>query len=289
MTLKELINESYYYDKDGMLFLGDCVEWMKKFPNECVDLVITSPPYDKIRDYKKDKWQIDLPAVGQQISRVLKNGGICVMVIQDQTKDGRKSGTSFKTIVNWIDNTELDLWETCIYARSGTPGAWWDKRFRVDHEYMPIFIKGKRPQYFNKEHMKELTKPEYGLTKKGLGNRKTDGTTVYDTNKVYELPKEKYQGTIIHYKNSSRETPKSSVIGKIKLQHPATFPDKIASDFIQCFTKENMIVLDPMVGSGTVVVESNKLNRKYIGIDTNEEYLKNICIKRLKSDQVVTK
>lgn len=250
----------------------DCIEGMKLLPDNSIDLVVTSPPYDEIRDYKGFK--LDLHNVGIEISRILKDGGICVMVIQDQTKDGRKSGTSFRTIVDWDTNTDLDIWECCIYQRRATPGAWWSKRFRVDHEYIPIFIKGKRPQYFNKEHMKEPTKPEYGLIKKGLGNRNTDGTTIYDTSKVYELPKEKDQGTVIHYKNSSRETPKSSEIGKIKLLHPATFPDKLASDFIQCFTTEGMIILDPFMGSGTVARMSKELNRNYIGFELSDEYIK---------------
>lgn len=250
----------------------DCIKGIKQLDDNSIDLIITSPPYDNIRDYKKDNWNLDLFAVGKEISRILKDGGICVMVIQDQTKDGRKSGTSFRTIVNWIDNTDLDLWECCIYYRSGTPGAWWNKRFRVDHEYIPIFIKGKRPQYFNKDHMLEDTKPEYGLTKKGLGNRNTNGTTIYDTSKIYKLPEQKSQGTVIHYKNASRETPKTSQIGKLKLQHPATFPDKLVSDFIQAFTLENMIVLDPFMGSGTVGRMAKQLNRNYIGFEINTTY-----------------
>lgn len=257
----------------------DCLEGMKLIPDNTIDLIVTSPPYDEIRDYKG--FSLDLHNVGIEISRILKDGGVCVMIIQDQTKNGRKTGTSFRTIVDWIDNTELDLWECCIYYRSGTPGAWWNKRFRVDHEYIPIFIKGKAPQYFNKEHMREPTKPEYGTVKKGLGNRKTNGTTIYDTSKIYKLPEEKEQGTVIHYKNSSRETPKSSEIGKIKLQHPATFPDKLASDFIQCFTKEGMIVLDPFMGSGTVAAMAKKLNRNYIGFEISKEYC-NIAEQRLK-------
>lgn len=93
---------------------------MKLLPDNSIDLVVTSPPYDQIRDYKGFK--IDLHGVGVEISRILKDGGICVMVIQDGTKDGRKSGTSFQTIVDWDLNTELDIFETCIYYRSGTPG-----------------------------------------------------------------------------------------------------------------------------------------------------------------------
>jgi len=98
----------------------DCLEGMKLIPDNSIDLIVTSPPYNEIRDYKG--FSLDLHNVGIEISRILKDGGICVMIIQDQTKNGRKTGTSFRTIVDWIDNTELDLWECCIYQRSGVPG-----------------------------------------------------------------------------------------------------------------------------------------------------------------------
>jgi site-specific DNA-methyltransferase (adenine-specific) len=260
------------------IYCMDNILGMKKIEDNSIDLVITSPPYDKIRDYSG--FLLDLHNVGVEISRILKDGGICVMVIQDGTEDGRKSGTSFRTIIDWDTNTDLDLFETCIYYRSGTPGAWWSKRFRVDHEFIPIFIKGKRPQYFNKDHMKEETKPEFGKVKKGLGNRNTDGSTIYDKSKTYYLPDMKDQGTVIHYKNSSRETPKSSEIGKIKLQHPATFPDKLAEDFIKCFTTEGMTVLDPFMGSGTVAAMAKLNNRNFIGFDTSQDYC-DIADKRL--------
>lgn len=257
-------------------YAGDNLKLIKEIDSNSIDLCLFSPPYDGIRDYKKDEWSYDLPQLGKEISRVLKDGGVCVMVIQDQTKDGRKSGTSFRTIVNWIDNTELDLWECCIYERSGTPGAWWNKRFRVDHEYIPIFIKGMRPQYFNKEHMM-IPNPSYGITKKST-YRKTDGTTEMF---IHSENPRKCCGTVLHYKNSSRETPKTGKIGSIKLQHPATFPDKLASDFIQAFTTENMIVLDPFAGSGTTLCMAKQLRRNYIGFEINTDYIENIINPRL--------
>lgn len=241
----------------------DCILGMQQIENNSIDLVITSPPYDNIRDYKKDTWTIDLPVIGKEISRILKDGGMCVMVIQDQTKNGRKSLTSFKTIVNWCENTELDLWECCIYYRSG-PGAWWNKRFRVDHEYMPIFIKGKRPQYFNKEHMKIPAK-QGGVTKSCGGVRRTDGSTIKSN--VKTINEKKCCGTVINY-----ESEKNSRKNKIKLEHPATFPDKLASDFIQVFTVEDMIVLDPFMGSGTVARMAKQLNRNYVGFEINATY-----------------
>jgi DNA modification methylase len=250
------------------IYNQDCIKGMQLLPDNSVDLIVTSPPYDNIRDYTG--FNLNLHDVGQQISRILKDGGICVMVIQDQTKDGRKSCTSFKTIINWVTNTELDLWECCIYERSGTPGAWWNKRFRVDHEYIPIFIKGQRPQYFDKEHMK-IDNPNKG--KSGGSIRSTSGELL----KISGVsPDKKCCGTIMKYSSSSREGNglNTSESHKFKLQHPATFPDKLASDFIKCFTTENMIVLDPFMGSGTVAVESKKLNRYYIGFEISNEYCK---------------
>lgn len=257
-------------------YQGDNLQILKDIDDNSIDLYLFSPPYDNIRDYKKGEWSYNLPLLGKEISRTLKDGGVCVMVIQDQTKDGRKSLTSFKTIVDWCENTELDLWECCIYNRNGTPGAWWNKRFRVDHEYIPIFIKGKRPQYFNKEHMK-IDNPSCGITKKST-YRKTDGTT---EGFVHTENPKMCCGTIMHYKNSSRETPKAGEIGKIKLQHPATFPDKLASDFIQAFTTENMIVCDPFAGSGTTLCMAKKFNRRFIGIEINNTYIEDIINKRI--------
>jgi len=244
----------------------DCVEGMKQLDDNSIDLVVTSPPYDGIRDYKG--FSLDLHNVGIQISRILKDGGMCVMVIQDQTKDGRKSLTSFKTIVDWCENTELDLWECCIYERGGTPGNWWSKRFRVDHEYMPIFIKGKRPQYFNKEHMM-IDNPNKG--KSGGSIRNTKGELIEITG---ASPSKKCCGTVIKYASASREGNGlvSNISHKEKLQHPATFPDKLANDFIKCFTTENMNVLDPFMGSGTTATMAKINKRNYIGFELDSTY-----------------
>lgn len=252
------------------IYNSDCLTFMKKnIPDNFVDLIVTSPPYDSIRDYKKDKWDLDLPSIGKEISRILKEGGVCAMVIQDQTRDGRKSLTSFKTIVDWVDNTDMDLFECCLYQRSGTPGAWWNKRFRVDHEYIPIFIKGKRPQYFNKTELM-IDAIQGGLVKSTGGSRKTDGGT--NKNTVKEINKKKCRGTIWDYTNDSKSR------DKIKNQHPATFPERLASDLIKCFTDENMIVFDPFIGSGTVGIAAEKLNRKWIGTEINNEYIESIAL-----------
>ena len=247
------------------LILGDCLEEMQKISDESIDLIITSTPYDNQRNYESD---VNLHCVGEEFSRILSNGGVCVLVIQDQTVNWRKSLTSFRTIIDWCDNTELGLFECCIYKRSGVPGAWWTKRFRVDHEYIPIFVKGRKPRYFNKDHMK-IPSQQAGFKKKGK-ERKRDGTfTDYEYNKS-RYPKLKCPGTILDYE-SARASDKSN---KLKVKHPAWFPDKLAEDFILCFSDVGDTVLDPFMGSGTTGVGCKKLGRNFIGIDVSEEYCK---------------
>jgi len=75
------------------LFVADCVEFMNTMPNDCVDLVVTSPPYDNLRDYKGYKF--DFHAVAQGLFKVLKQGGIVVWVVGDKINGGR-SLTSFR-------------------------------------------------------------------------------------------------------------------------------------------------------------------------------------------------
>jgi site-specific DNA-methyltransferase (adenine-specific) len=242
------------------IICGDAVGELKKFPNDSIDLVVTSPPYDGIRKY--NGFSFDLHATGKEIYRVLKEGGIAVMVIQDQTRDFGKSLTSFRTIVDWVDNVGFKLFETVIYRKYGTEGAWWRYRFRVDHEYMPIFLKGKKPKYFNKEPLKVPSK-HGGKIMTGSGNRRTDGTTTEIVTRRINLTK--CRGTIWDYLMAGDKD-------ELKRKHPAVFPDRIPIDFIQCFCPPNGVVLDPFIGSGSTAVAAKRLKRNYVGIDISEEY-----------------
>ena len=238
----------------------DCVEGMKQLPENSIDLVVTSPPYDGIRAYQG--FSFDLHATGQEIFRVLKEGGISVMVIQDQTVDFGKTLTSFRTIVDWCDNIGFKLFETVIYRKNGSEGAWWKERFRVDHEYMPIFLKGRKPQFLDKENLKVLSK-HGGKVMTGSGSRRTDGRTNPRVTRSINVLK--CRGTVWDYLMAGDKNP-------LKRKHPAPFPDQIPYDFIQCFCPPNGIVLDPFMGSGSTAVAAKRLKRNHIGFEVSTEY-----------------
>lgn len=254
----------------------DNVSFLKTLPDSCIDMVVMSPPYDNLRDY--NGYDLDLHGLGVELLRVLKDGGICVMVIQDATKDGAKTLTSFRTIVDWCDNIGFRLFECNIYNRQGTEGAWWKKRFRVDHEYMPIFLKGKRPQYFDKENIKIPSKHANKIMT-GANIRTKNGRT--GSRKVKINPT-KCPGTVMTFGNTCGGE------SKLKSQHPAVFPNMLAYDMIECFCPPDGVVLDPFNGSGTTTLAAKCLGRSYIGVDVSEEY-NQIAIQRLNTESIVRK
>lgn len=252
----------------NQVYAVDCQQALPLLDAESVDLTVTSPPYDAIRDYH-GMVPLDLSLVGKELYRVTRPGGMVVLVMGDGTVKGRKTLTTFRTTVEWCDGHGFGLWQDCLYHRSGTPGAWWNKRFRVDHEYIMVFVKGERPQVFTKDHMK-VPAIQAGRVKRTGGGRKTDGTMAPST--VKAIDPWKCCGTVMDYQKASKG---ENFVKSVKKLHPATFPDKLAEDFILAFTTPGMLVLDPFVGSGTTARMAHKHGRKFLGFDISQEYIDN--------------
>lgn len=243
------------------LSVSDAIDHAMAMPDESVDFVVFSPPCDAVRDYK-GAWAIDLPALGAELLRVTKDGGFAVVVIGDGTKDQRKSMTTFRTAVAWED-AGWGMFEAVIYSRDGRPGAWWATRFRVDHEYILVFFKGKRPRMVN--HHDGLRVPTKHAGKKWTGTQRlTDGTTIPITATVAA---KKCRGTVWHYATSNSEG------NRLKLSHPATYPDALARDLILAFSAPGDVVYDPMSGSGTSAVVAAQNGRRWIANDISSEYI----------------
>jgi site-specific DNA-methyltransferase (adenine-specific) len=241
------------------IYNEDCLVTMGNMPDNFIDLTVTSPPYDNLRDYKG--YNLDLHKVGSELFRVTKDGGMVCFVMQDQTKNFGKSLTTFKTAIDFC-NIGFKLFECCIYRKYGQEGAWWNKRFRVDHEYILIFLKGDRPKSFNKEPLKIPSK-HGGKTMTGCATRNTDGTT--QKSRAVTINKMKCRGSIWEYLNGGDKD-------KIKREHPATFPDALAQDLVLCFSSENDLVYDCFMGSGTTAKMTIINNRNWIGSEISSEY-----------------
>lgn len=269
-TTREQAAPSVY--RVNSIINDDCLRVLSRMKEGSVDLTTFSPPYDSIRDYKSN-WAFDPAALGKALYRVTKDGGICAVVIGDGTKDFAKSLTTARLTVDWCDNAGWRLFECCIYQRDGNPGAWWSQRFRVDHEYILLFLKGKRPKTFHKEGLMVPTK-HAGKVYSGTDRLTNGGFKNIEPKEVNPM---KCRGTIWKYATSNTEG------NRLKLKHPATYPDKLVEDIIDCFSEPGDLILDPTAGSGTTCVVAAQKQRRYIGMDISEDYCE-IARQRLETE-----
>ncbi len=256
----------------GDLYVGDCLPLLAPIPDGSVDLTVTSPPYDNLRRYDTPT-SLDLTALGRELFRVTKDGGICALVIGDSTSQFAKSLTSFRLAVSWCDVLGWRLFECCLYHRHGTPGPWWRTRFRVDHEFILLLLKGERPRVFRKEALYVPTRHAGERVSYRPYLRKGVPRGVPPP-AVQPL---QCRGTVWPYATSSAER------NRLKLGHPATMPDRLAADLIRCFSEPGDLVLDPLMGSGTTCVMAARLGRRYVGMDASPAYVE-IARRRLAAE-----
>ena len=105
---------------------GDFVELSKQIDNESIDLVVTSPPYDDIRNYNSkvatkngETYSFNFTSMVDELFRVVKKGGVVVWVVGDQVKKGGETGNSFRQALEFIDKGFL-LYDTMIYMKNGS-------------------------------------------------------------------------------------------------------------------------------------------------------------------------
>jgi site-specific DNA-methyltransferase (adenine-specific) len=239
---------------------GDNCDLLGELPRECIDLVVTSPPYDDLRTYGGHTW--DFAKLVEQLFRVLKQGGLIVWVINDSTTNGCESGNSFRQALAFMD-AGFNLHDTMIYQKSSCKA--YDPRnmrYKQVFEYMFVFSKGK-PKTYN---------PLKGVPCKkqhviGMTSRKTDGTMRKHPQKI-ENNEVQDRFNVWVYETGFMLSTKDLVA----FDHPAIFPDALARDHILSWSNPGDVVLDPFMGSGTVAKAAKNLERQYIGFEINPEY-----------------
>lgn len=246
-------------------YIDDCVHFMqKRMHDNSVDLVVTSPPYDNLRDYKG--YNFEFESIANEIFRIVKKGGIVVWVVGDKIKNGNKSLTSFKQAL-YFQKIGFNAHDVMIYAKKNTPFMR-SNAYTNGYEYMFIFSKGK-PKTFNP--LKEKT-ARNGFEML-VANKKSDGKN----NKVLkELKQEKTKTNIWYYAVGLGGTTNDGEAFK----HPAMYPEQLALDHILSWSNEGDIVFDPMCGSGTTCKMAFLAKRNFIGVDISWEYIE-IAKKRL--------
>ncbi|MCM1076408.1 MAG: site-specific DNA-methyltransferase [Bacteroides sp.] len=246
-------------DYVNKILSGNCVEVMASFPDDSIDLVVTSPPYDNLRTYKG--YVFPFNDIVEQLYRVVKVGGVVVWVVSDATVNGTETGSSFRQALKFME-TGFNLHDTMIFQKTNPVPQIYRKRYTNVFEYMFVFTKGavtthngiKIPCLHAGLELKGTTYKNYS---KGEQSRRKMANPVKT---------EKLKGNIWEY-----VVGKNAVDQEAK-KHPAPFPYQLALDHILSWTNRDDLVLDPMCGSGTTCVAALEAKRRFIGIDISEEY-----------------
>ena len=255
---------------------------------ESVDLVVTSPPYDDLRTYNdSSKWDHEVfKSVADNLTRVLKTGGVIMWNVNDATIKGSESGSSFRQCLYFMDQCGLRLHDTMIYEKTGTAFASGPKSVRYTQifEYCFILSKGK-PKTINLIQDKKNAWAGYT----SFGNAKTrrkDGTMHDPGKKSKEIREYGVRTNIWKIKNSGGFGQSS----KASYKHPATMPEELARGHVLTWSDKNDLILDPFMGAGTTAQVCLEENRNFIGFEIDETYHQ-MCVDRVQpwKDNLLTR
>lgn len=255
--------------KLGHIYQENCIATLGRMSDNFLDMTITSPPYDDLRDY--NGYHFPVEEIAESLFRKTKPGGVVVWVVGDRTLNGNETLTSFRHAITFQD-VGFRVHDTMIYVKNNPIPSDCGKRYRQAFEYMFCFSKG-QPKTFNP--ITEPTKSAgqkitaFRITGKGRGN-------VPDEDIGREIKSERKVTNIFGYNVGT-----SSSKDKIAFQHPAIFPEQLVADQIRSWTNENDIVYDCFMGSGTTAKIAQQLGRHWLGSEISEEYVA-IANERLK-------
>ena len=258
-----------YLDK---ILHGDCQDLLKRLPDDSVDLIFTSPPYadQRQRTYggiKPDEYVDWFMPKADELFRVLKPSGTFVLNIKERVVDGERHTYVIELILEMRKRGWLWTEEFMWHKKNSYPGKW-PNRFRDNWERLIQFNKRRKFNMYQDEVMVPVGDwANDRLAKLSETDKIRDESRVgsgFGKNISNWVGRDMvYPNNVIHIATESSNK-----------KHSAVFPLPLPTWFIKLFTQTGDVVLDPFVGSGTTAVAALSLSRRYVGMDTNIEYVR---------------
>lgn len=259
---KELNRSKHYYannnnfskqnndlpsEYENRIICADSLELLKQLPDNCIDIIFTSPPYNFGLDYGThndtamwDEYFNMLFSIFRECIRVLKYGGRFVVNVQPLYSDyipAHHVISNFFIQNKMIWKGEI-IWEknnyNCKYCSWGSWKSPSSPYMKYTWEFVEVYCKG-------------------DLKKNG------------DTANI-DITDEEFKSWVVAKWSIA---PERNMKG---FGHPAMFPENLVERVLKLFSYKSDIVLDPFNGAGTTTVVANKTGRRYLGIDISKEY-----------------
>jgi len=292
------------------IICGDCINIMKGMPDDCVDLVFGSPPYEDARTYgidvnlKGQEWVSWMLPVFMESLRVCK--GLVAFVVEGKTKKFRWTATPALLIAE-LHRAGVALRKPPAFHRVGIPGSGGPDWLRNDYEFIICATSGgKLPWSDNKACGHPPKYAPGGAMSHRLSNgsrvnqwggapgrkyaeRKKDGKKVKAKRPSHKVLTKQMTPSQSKRQNGAKGNPgydpparanPGNIIylpvgggamgSDLAHENEAPFPEKLAEFLIKSFCRPDGIVLDPFIGSGTTAAAAYKLGRKFTGIDVRQ-------------------
>ncbi len=253
---------------------GDCLEQLKQMPDNYVDLIVTSPPYADQRKTTYGGVSVNhyvewfLP-ITKELLRVLKPTGTFILNIKEKVQNGERSTYVLELILEMRKQGWLWTEEFIWHKKNCYPGKW-PNRFRDAWERLLQFNKSKK---FNM-YQESVMVPTGDWAKSRLKNL-SDTDKTRDNSKVGSG----FGKNISNWEGRDMAYPTNVLYLATECgnkRHSAAFPESLPEWFIKLFTKEEDIVLDPFMGSGTTNFVAQRMHRNSIGIEIKSEYYEQV-------------
>ena len=242
--------------ENNEIYCGHNVDLMAAMPDRCVDLTVTSPPYDNLRSYQG--YNFDFEGVARELYRVTKPGGVVVWVVADATINGSETGTSFRQALHFM-SLGFNLHDTMIYEVAGTGAKGSNLAYWQSFEFMFVLSKG-QPSTVNRIADVKNMRAGTICTK---GRIAVNGDEKDTRRRV--VPEISTRTNLWRYQAGNN--------GDDATGHPAPFPEALARDHVMSWSNPGALVFDPFIGSGTTAKSARQLGRDYLGFDISQEYV----------------
>lgn len=263
MDFRNIIKDSYYYEKTGMLLKGDCLDWMAKFPDKSIEMILADLPYG----VTKNKWDsvIDLDLLWKQYERIIKENGAIVLFGQDKFTAKLMLSNEKLHRYNLIWNKVLSSGflnanRQPLRGHEDVVVFNTDIEMLIEHGDICLFYK--KQSLYNPQKKKGVPSHSKG---KGVGKKNSEilqNNNYGDFTLVETLGDMKHPTSILTF---SKPHPSVSL-------HPTQKPVELLEWLIKTYTNEGMLVLDNTAGVCSTGIAARKSNRKWICIEKEENY-----------------
>lgn len=255
----------------GALYVGDCLDILRELPADSVDLVVTSPPYDRQAKYSNgERYQRDWYSgtflkITEEILRVLRPHGSLVLNYRSRRHKSERGILQYE-IIFWLRDQGFIFAEDFVWGKPSPPPGRFKRYLKDAVEYCYQFAKTPDWQFF----------PEACLSparwdRKDVARRKRLAQNYSRVNEPSGQGRKRVQAgpdmvrpsNLLSFEPEFLPNPTS---------HPARFPVGLPDFFIRLMTEPGQLVLDPFAGTGTTGVAAERLGRRWLLAELNSEY-----------------